>query len=128
MSNSDTTQKKIAPHLIVRFVLDTSGKEAYSFGLTGGVPMVQLIGYIGRVQTELLLGMGGGSCEEPHLLIEWNAELGTFSWVVGPCKSVDGLNGMLELIRFRLTMMTIAQEEAQKPQILGPNGLPLMRN
>lgn len=99
--------------------------ETFNWGMAGEMPLMSLLGYITRVQSELAFRKPK-ECEYPALIITMNRETKEFDWSVHPDIPVDPLVGMLELIKsVILTQHMAKQMGAQASPLLGPDGKPM---
>lgn len=138
MSNRFTELMKNNPaRLTVEFEV-RAGKEQYGWNVTGSIPILSLIGFLGRVQRELQTldypsralrnGPDGG------LVVIWDAERRQFEWFIGNIM-VDSLCGMLEIIKAIVVAQQAAHmvqaqarpEARAMPPLFGPDGKPFGR-
>lgn len=75
--------------------------DSYSYGVVGNIPVMQLIGYIVRVQAELAF-RSPEACDGGLCIINYDPTIGLLTWAVDSCIPVDQLVGMLELIKSTL--------------------------
>ena len=114
------------PRLVVLFRYGLDGSEQFEWGVVGAIPIVTLIGYISRVQMDL---MGGGwipECSESALAITWNQKNHSLQHFVHPSIPCYPLVGMLETIKAMLVDSRLAQHAAaQQIRLLGLDGQPV---
>lgn len=131
MSTFENSVKDDTPRLVVMFRRGPDGGEQFQWGVVGAMPILTLIGYIARIQSDLVneLAEERNSC--PHLaLVVARTEgevmpLRTWDWWVHPDIPVDPLVGMLDTIKAALIDSRTAQQAlAQRTQLLGPDGKP----
>ena len=124
MSTYADTVHHDTPRLVVMFKQDGL-QEQYQWGIVGIMPILSLIGYIGRVQQALIYG-GSPDCPESALVIAYDTEIQTFDYFVHPDIPVNSLIGMLDVVKFAIIASRAGQQAAaQKVQIYGPDGSPL---
>ena len=121
--------KNDTPRLVVMFKRGANGEERFQWGIVGGgMPVLTLIGYIVRVQSDMVnqLAEQRNECPEVSLVIAWDGQ--GFDWWVHRDIPVDQLVGMLETIKTMLVDSRLVQNAAaQRTQLLGPDGKPMMR-
>lgn len=128
------------PGLRIERSLASDGQEQFAWGMKGGAPPLTLIGYLSRVQSEIIwpevlsAKFSRTDAKDAYaLVIQWNEERRAFDWY---CLSgialdeldrvIDGLVGMLEMIKVGLVGQHMMQQQRQQsPPIFGPNGQPL---
>lgn len=114
------------PRMVVMFRRAQDGAEQYEWGVIGSMPILTLIGYIGRIQTELVNGGWIPECDNPvpALVIAFDGR--ELSHFVHPDIPTDSLAGMLEVIKSMLVGSRMGQHAgAQRATILGPDGKPM---
>ncbi len=116
--------KQDTPRLVVRF--QRRGKEQlFEWGVVGAVPLLTLIGAVGRVQGELAF-KAGEECPDSALCVAFFE--GGSAWFVHQDIPTDALLGMLEVIKATLVATQAAQNAGAKlVPILGPDGQPIRR-
>lgn len=125
MSKFSETVQDNTPRLVVMFRRDADN-ELFQWGVVGAMPLVTLIGYITRVQSELAF-RSPEECDESAMVIAWDKDERSFSWFVHPDVPVDSLVGMLETIKATLVGTHLAKQVAAQQMILGPDGRPARR-
>lgn len=128
MSKMTDTVNEKTQRLIVQFRMD--GKKAdFQWGLTQGLPLADLIGYIGRVQADLLSGAWTMSSDElKAVVIAFDPEAWKFSHFVHEDVPRDAMVGMLEVVKTTLVMGKLGSRVASnRVEILGPDGKPFGR-
>ncbi len=128
MSNFAEVMSTNPPRLVVQFQRGRDGGEQFQWGVVGAIPILTLIGYIGRVQADLVVDAWIPECDTspPSLVVAWDARDRTLSHYVHPDVPTDPLGGMLETIKQMLVDSRLAQfAAAQRTQILGPDGQPM---
>lgn len=131
----DTTRfadvvKQDTPRMVVAFQRD-GDKELYRWGVVGTMPVLSLVGCIGRVQAEI-----GGSrypsvgreCPESALVVIWDEAEKKFDWFLHPSIPLDSLLGMLEIVKATLVATHMAHAESGRAALVGPDGRPLVYN
>lgn len=124
---TDLTQD--TPRLVVMFKQD-GDEEQFQWGILGKMPILTLVGHIGRVQAELPLLEPGDpryDCPESALVIAWDEVDHKFTWFVHPSIPADSLAGMLEMIKATIVATKLARQVAAQQVILGPDGQPARR-
>lgn len=128
MSNFADVMATNPLRLVVTFNRDSSGKEQFQWGVAKGIPILNLIAHISRVQADLLNNVWIPECEDvggrQGLVIVWDNEERVLSHYVHPDVPRDPLAGMLEIIKAILVGSRVAQQSSQKVQLLGPDGTP----
>jgi hypothetical protein len=97
-------------------------KELFQWGIAGQIPLMSLIGFIVRVQTNPCLEPE--VCPEVSAVIAWDQATGIFKFFVHKDIPWDSLVGMLEAIKFTLISSQVARASANQQMILGPDGRP----
>ena len=120
------------PRMVVAFQCN-GDKEMYRWGIVGTMPVLSLIGYIGRVQAELDRTCGQypparRECPEPALVVTWDDAQKQFDWFVHPSVPLDSLLGMLEIVKTALVATHMAHAQAGHAALVGPDGRPLVYN
>lgn len=116
------------PRLVVQYGKDVDGQETFNWGVVGkGVPIVSLIGFVARVQHNLILGVLEQECPQPALVIAYVD--GNFVCYTNPEIPLDSLLGTLELVKAVLVEAHITQSTQQQARngIVGPDGQPYKR-
>ena len=116
------------PRLVVLFQRGRDGGEQFQWGVVGGIPVLTMVGYIARVQADLIAGGWVPECthDVPALVIAWDAQHRELSHFVHPDIPTDSLVGMLEMVKSMLVASRMGQHTAaQKVEILGPDGKPM---
>ena len=134
MSKYTETMKSNPPALCVVYTPgETRDKDQFQWGVRGGMPILQFVGYITRVQSELQF-RNPDECDDDNtmLVIAYNPTTGKMSWFVSPKIPVDALVGNLELIKSSYVMgqlETLAQQAQKSAQtgILDQTGRPIVR-
>jgi hypothetical protein len=96
-----------------RFVI-THRRDAcdqFKWGVVGDMPVLALIGFIVRVQSDMMF-RSSDRCEEQALVISYDTEAAEFSWCVHPDIPVDLLMGILEVAKTTLVNVQLSQMEA----------------
>ncbi len=130
MSRFTDTVREDTPRLVVMYNSPGAGQEQYQWGVVGAMPLLTLIGFIGRVQSDLRYALEDDDteCEQMALVIAWNAEKFQFRYFVHQDIPVDSLVGMLETIKAALVGSSMAQQARnQQISIVGPDGRPMRR-
>ena len=128
MTLNDIAQMK-KPHLLVMFKME-DGNEMFQWGVAGEPPLGSLVGYITKVQHDLVISpriYSWNHCEDPVLVIVWDVESKEFTWYFNPDVPVYPIAGMLEFIKATLVatqMARLAAAQQVRPAILDPNGKP----
>ncbi len=124
------------PRLVVMFKRPAPGQEQYQWGMVGRIPLLSLIGHLGRVQAELaLLEPGDPRFDIPESALclafvrgSQQPEDWCFQWWVHQDIPRDSLAGMLETIKAALVDSQMAQQARnQQVGLLGPDGSPMRR-
>lgn len=124
MNKFSDVVKNDTPRMVVMFQRD-GANERFQWGLVGSLPLLSLIGYIGRVQSGLTSGNYLRDCPESALVIAWDPSNKSFYWFVHPEIPTDSLCGMLEAIKAVLVGTQMVQQSAnQKVQMYDSNGNP----
>ncbi len=111
--------------LVVMFQRGVGGQEEFQWGVVGAIPILSLVGYITRVQTELVIHepLKHSRCPDSALVIVYDNGC---KWFIHPDIPVDSLVGMLEMVKASLIASRMAQQlAATQTRIVGPNGQPL---
>lgn len=128
MSTFEQCIKQDTPRLVVMYKRDEDGKgENFQWGITPGMPMPALLGYISRVQVDIInqLAEAHNECPQLALVIAWNGE-DTFAWWIHRDIPADSIVGMLEVVKSTLINGKMGQVTAsQRVQLLGPDGKPM---
>jgi hypothetical protein len=133
------------PRLVVQFQRD-GDQENYQWGMVGAMPLLSLIGYVGRVQVAFANLDNYFECDESALVIAYHKDGlvsmrgydgvetprhihgGDFSWYVHPDIPTDSLCGFLELVKTALVgTMAAKQAVANQVGIVGADGRPVKR-
>jgi hypothetical protein len=132
MSKFEDVVRQDTPRLVVLFK-EENGKEMYQWGIVGAVPLMRLIGYIGRVQVTLLTSRLDDEsldlhpsryCEPSACVVVWRGEMRAFDWFVHPDIPPDSLAGMLETVKAALVGSQLARQVQNQQVVLGPDGQP----
>ena len=131
MSKFTDSVQQDTPRLVVTFQR-SDDDELFNWGIVGKMPILTLVGYITRVQSELVYRTPD-PCEPSALVIVWNATTKQFNYFIHPDIPTDSVVGMLDLIKFTLVNTHIARQMASQQQqvtpsqskLIGPNGAPL---
>jgi hypothetical protein len=126
-----TDIKQDTPRVVVMFRRD-GANEMFQWGKLDPMPVITLIGYITRVQSELPLLEPGDerhACLESALVIVWDNKELKFEFFVHKDIPIDSMVGMLETIKAALVKSQTVQRGALDNQvsILGPDGQPVRR-
>lgn len=116
------------PRLVVMFRRDESGQEQYQWGVVGNIPILSLIGYLGKVENDLTAGTWIPDCdnEQPALVVVWDQSDNSLSHYVHPDIPAWGLAGMVEVIRQILVGSRVAQMTGvNKVQLYDAGGHPI---
>lgn len=120
------TVKEDTSRLVVMFRREEDN-EQFQWGVVGHIPMLSLVGYITRVQSQLVYD-GNEACPEQALVISYHPPTRTFDWFLHPDTPIDSMCGMLETIKTAIVMSRPGQQAvSQQVQLLGPDGLPIRR-
>ena len=126
MSNFAEVVKQDTPRLVVECEVVPGKGERFKWGMVGALPLLTLIGYIARVQHDIIgqLAERRNECSEVAFVIAWTGT--TFDWWLHRDIPVDSLVGMLETIKLALISQaaTPAARGKQGPSLLGPDGRP----
>ncbi len=122
------------PRLVVLYQRE-GGADRFQWGLVGSAPILTLVGYLVRVQAEILADRLFGSdeeCDESALVVSWDAANGEFSWFVHPDIPVEPLAGMLELVKAYLVERQVregmlSQAAAMQTGLVGADGRPILK-
>lgn len=122
MNYTDTVSTN-PPRLVVVFSRGDAGQENFKWGVVGAVPILTALGYIGKVQADLVARAWIPACDNPQpaLVIVWDSADAAMSHYVSPDIPPDSLAGMLEVIKSELVLSRMGQRSG----ILGPDGKPL---
>ena len=118
------------PRFAVFYGKDASGEDNYEWGMRGKIPVLQLIGAIGSVQTQLQAGEWMAECEHerPALILMYVREEGEFAVFKHPDIPALSLCGMLEVIKALIVASKVAQQNAANQfNLCGPDGKPMRR-
>lgn len=120
------------PRVVVKFQRGPLGQEQFAWGVVGTAPIFTTIGYISRVQLQLLDGCPNpspGGYNPGELVIVYDGT--KFSHYIDPEIPVESLVGMLENIKALMTA-SLLEHGARKQQangrrsgIVGPDGQPM---
>ena len=129
MSDFAETVKNDTPRLVVMYRRNENAKgasEEFQWGIVGSMPVLSLIGYISRVQHDMIgqLAEQRNECPEKAFVIAMTEQ--GMDWWTHRDIPVDSLVGMLEAIKAALIGGRVAQHAASQ-RILGPDGTPLTR-
>ena len=134
MSRYTETVLEDTPCLTVTFTISAEGQPQYGFSLKGGLPLMDLIGYIGKVQRCLdetpswKFCQGGHECDVQAVVIAWYPAAKKFDWYAHVDVPNDAMCGMLEMIKSTLVEANKARHmAAQQSPILGPDYRPMRR-
>jgi hypothetical protein len=125
--------KQDTPRLVVMYKRgEDTASENFQWGIMPGLPMPALLGFIERVQRDLVThGRHGGDCPESTFVIAWFEKLpdcnmaSSFEWWVHHDVPVDSIVGMLEVVKATLISGKVGQAMASnRRQLLGPDGRP----
>lgn len=111
--------------VVMFFRRGPDGGEQFQWGIVGALPILTLIGYITRVEFNMVnqLAEQRNDCPEMALVIAWDGQV--FDWWIHREIPVDPMVGMLETIKIALVGSATAQRAlAQRTQLLGPDGKP----
>lgn len=112
------------PRLMVRHRKDESGQDQFEWGITGGMPVLDLIGFLAKFQRV----EGTIQDEVRALVIIWIPEMNDFEWFIHRNMPENGTLGVVESIKSLLIDSRNAQAVTSKRvEILGPTGQPLPR-
>jgi hypothetical protein len=114
------------PRLVVMFHRNPDGSEHFQWGIVGSMPILTLIGAVGRVQIELEAVKLESPCSQLALVIAWDDVECEVHYFTHPDIPTDPLCGMLETIKAALVGTRVAQQRAAQ-LILGPDGVPVKR-
>lgn len=133
MSKFQQVMEKKPPHVIVKYIRgETREQDQYSYGVHGSIPLAQLVGYIIRVQAELVF-RNPDPCDEGLCVIAFDPHTNKMQWFVDSKIPVDPLVGTLELVKCILidSQMASIMEATQKrvqTGLVAANGTPILRN
>lgn len=118
-----------APRLVVLHRRGGDGTDHFQWGVVGNIPILTLIGYLIKVQNELVADdVYMPECDQAALVIVWDEEHNELAHYKHASIPNEPLAGMLEVIKTALTMSRVAQHSAAQkvqPPILGPDGRPV---
>lgn len=132
MSAYAEARRRNLPHVFVKYErADSKIKDRYSYGIVGQMPVVDLIGYIIRVQAELAF-RDPEPCDDCACVIVFDPGTHTMQWFVDKSIPVDALVGTLELIKFMLIsnqmeLMAKTIKEQMHTGLVNPDGKPILR-
>lgn len=89
------------PNLTIKFDIAEGQPDSYGWSVSGAIPLMELIGYVGKVQRQLQ-EVGKERWEEIAeriLVIQWFAEHKKFGWYTHPDTPVNAMCGMLEMLK-----------------------------
>ena len=125
------------PRLVVQFRYNDKGEQEYQWGIVGTIPVMSLIGAVGRAQHRIL-DADMGHEEEIDLedsngihsfVLVWREHVSLYRIYMHRDIPTNSLVGMLETIKCVLVGSRLAQHAASEQlPILGPNGQQLKRN
>lgn len=118
------------PRFAVVMARNADGSEGYQWAVRGAIPVLNLVGAIGKVQAELQAGqwMPESEFEHPALVMVYNREDGDFATFLHPDIPVMSLCGMLEVIKALIVASKVAQQNgSQQFNLCGPDGRPMRR-
>lgn len=121
--------KRDTPRLVVTYRKEHGNQDRFEWGIAGEVPILTLVGYVGRVQSDLInqLDEERKDCPESALVVAVD-EAGEFDWYVHRDIPVDPLVGMLEVIKAVLIGSTMSgQRRGPSSPVLGPDGNPMRK-
>lgn len=132
MNKFQQVMAKNPPHVAIKYVRgETRDQDQYSYGVNGSMPLSQLVGFITRVQAELVF-RNPEICDDDICVLAYDASTHRMQWFVDPKIPVDALVGTLEMIKCILvdsqiaSMMEAAQRRVQTG-LVGANGTPILR-
>ena len=126
MSKFFDTVKEDTPRLVVMYQRGPDGSELFQWGIVGNIPILTLIGAVVRVQTELAADAYHAECDQPALVIVWDAKEYEVHCFLHQDIPTEPLVGMLETIKAALVGSRLAQHLAAQ-RILGPDGSAVRR-
>lgn len=117
------------PRLVVLFrTRETDGVEEFQWGVIHQMPILAVVGYIHRVQRELLDGSWTMDCPYKAVAIIWDASAKKFRHFCHADTPRESMAGQLECIKSALVASRVGQiaaaQRVQSPKILGPDGNP----
>jgi hypothetical protein len=119
----DDLMKTNPPRLVVLFRRTESGNEEFQWSTVGIIPVISLIGQIIKLQKEVVSGEWVMGCDQPALVIAWDADDRDFSVFLSHDIPALPLAGMLETIKAALVESRHGQHAmAQQTQLVGPDG------
>ncbi len=128
MSKYEDVVKQDTPRLIVKFRLDSEGRDQYEWGTAGSaIPLLHIIGAIIKTQNEMFdyagweLEVREKTCPNQELVIAWLNN--TFSWFMHRDTPMYGMLGMLNMIRATLEDTIKARQHAAQQMILAPKSV-----
>lgn len=127
MSKFEDVVTEDTPRLIVQHHCESgTNEEQYQWGIVGSIPILNLIGTIVRIQTELVCQFHEPEqCPEMALVIAWHGDKRTVTWFIHPDIPIDSIVGMLDTIKATITATHKARQMAAQQVILGPDGRPM---
>lgn len=127
MSRFEEVVQQDTPRLVVEHKRE-NGKDLFSWGVVGGIPLTALIGRIVRVQAQIVGDSWIQECEHQALVIVWDDRAKDFEVFCHPGIPEDDLVGMLDMVKMTLIGSFQARQLAsQQFPLLGPNGQPMKR-
>lgn len=132
MSSYHVTVDDSTPRLEVRFNVDERGRDTYEWGMKPPFPVLNLLSAIVRLQHELQTNPGwawqiNNGCPEKKIVLAWIEGQKKFYWFAHQDTPVDGMVGMLEMIKQTIVATQVARRTASQQMILGPDGNPMRR-
>jgi len=111
---------------VVEFYRTENGLERFGWGIVGEVPLLTLIGFLTRVQSDLFF-KSPDKCDQSALVVAWDAENKVFDYCVNQHIPVDPLVGMLELVKMTLVKSQLENNKQQHSGVglFGADGRPL---
>lgn len=119
--------KQDTPRLVVEYQINDSGEDRFRWGVVGSVPLLTLIGFMSRVQWELMSRQSSSErfdFSERALVITFMG--GKFDYLVHSDIPTDPLVGMLEQIKLTLAASQV-QPPPDKIDLFGADGRPMYR-
>ena len=122
---------KVPPHLVVRFKLDANNDEQFEWGVTGGIPMMGLLGALCNAQVALSMGMHRQEGLKWHpgtFLLVWDADTRRFGLECDPDIPIEPIVGMIEVVKdtVKANIARSAQAQLAMQRVLvGIDGRPI---
>lgn len=132
MSKFENIMSKKPPHVFIKYNRgETPEKDGYAYGVTGSIPIAQLVGFIVRVQAELAF-RNPDPCGDSLCVIAFDPQTRKMHWFVDSLIPVDALVGTLELIKCQLldsqmAHIALAQQKQADTGLVASDGRPILK-